>query len=400
MPAIPSLRQAWRGWLAAGVVLAFLIFVSRPLWLGPTAPAFAVKRSELVQTVVASGHVESPLRVDIGSQITGQVANVPVAEGETVKAGTLLIALDSSDEQAAVEQARATLAQAEAKLKQIRELSAPVARQALLQAEATLDNAQKQYDRTQDLAAKGFIGKSQLDDALRALDVARTQVATAALQLKSNRPDGSDYLIAQTNLQQARASLRSAEAKLAHTRIAAPADGTLISRNVERGDVVQPGKVLMVLSPSGRTQLVVQIDEKNLRYLSVGQRGLAAADAYPGRKFDVELAYINPGIDASRGSVEVKLNVSRPPDFLRQDMTVSVDIDALTLPIEAVHDAAGASPWVMLVVNGRTEKRRIKIGARGDTRLEIIDGLIEGDLVLPATGVGAPEGTRLRATAK
>lgn len=383
--------------LAGGYWLALLV-------LGPKVPAFAVMRSELVQTVVASGHVESPARVDISTQIIGQVSTVPVAEGQTVKVGERLIVLDDRDERAAAELARAAVKQAEARVRQIRELSRPVAEQAFAQAEANLGNVRKQYERTQELATKGFVGKSQLDDAQRNLQVATSQLETARLQVQSTRTDGTEFAIVQTSLQQAQASLQAAQAKLAHTTILAPVAGTLISRNVERGDVVQPGKVLMVLSPAGTTQLVVQIDEKNLRYLAAGQRALAAADAYPGKKFAVEVAYINPGIDATRGSVEVKLNVPSPPDFLKQDMTVSVDIEvarlanALSLPPEAIRDSAGNSPWVMLVADGHTQRRNVKLGVRGDTRVEILDGLTEDDLVVPAAGKTIATGARIRAS--
>jgi HlyD family secretion protein len=397
------LQWRWPLLALAGVVLAGGYWLA-PIVLGPKMQAFTVTRDELVQTVVASGRVESPSRVDISAQIIGQVSSVPVAEGQTVKAGERLIILDERDERAAADLAKAAVKQAEARLRQIRELSQPVAEQALAQAEANLGNVRKQYERTQELSTKGFVGKSQLDDAQRNLQVATSQLETARLQAQSTRADGTESAIAQTNLQQAQASLQEAQAKLGHTTILAPVAGTLISRNVERGDVVQPGKVLMVLSPAGTTQLVVQIDEKNLRYLAVGQRALAAADAYPGKKFPVEVAFINPGIDATRGSVEVKLNVSSPPDFLKQDMTVSVDIEvarlanALSLPPEAIRDSAGNLPWVMQVVDGHTQRRNVKLGVRGDTRVEILDGLTEGDLVVPAAGKAIAPGARIRAS--
>jgi HlyD family secretion protein len=402
--SVKLLRWRWPA-LTAIVLVAASSYWLVPKLLGPKVVGITVTREELVQTIVASGRVESPSRIDIGSQITGQVLKVPVAEGQTVKAGERLILLDDSDEKAAVNQANAAVKQAEVRLRQIRELSHPVAEQALAQAQANLGNVRKQYERTQELTAKGFVGKSQLDDAERNLQLANSQVETARLQAQSTRTEGTDFAIAQTNLMQARANLQATEARLGHTTISAPVAGTLISRNVERGDVVQPGKVLMVLSPAGITQIVVQIDEKNLRYLALGQRALAAADAYPGKKFPVEVAFINPGIDASRGSVEVKLNVPSPPDYLKQDMTVSVDIEvarlanALSLPAQAVHDAASNAPWVMLAIKEHAQKRSIKLGLRGDTRLEILEGLAEGDRVLATTGNAIAQGARVRASA-
>ena len=394
----------WRGpALALAAILAVAGYLLTPVLLGKKVAVFAVSRGELIQTVVASGRVETPARVEIGSQITGEVAAVPVAEGQTVKAGQSLIVLEDSDERAAYDQARATVAQAEAKLRQVSELQRPSAEQALAQAQATRANARAQHERSRDLAARGFVGKAQLDDAQRALDVAESQVRTAQLQLEAAQPGGSDTALARTALDQARASERVALAKLGHTVMKAPLDGTLIARSVERGDVVQPGKTLMVLSVAGRTLLTVQIDEKNLRHLKPGQRAFAAADAYPGQRFPAELVYINPGIDAQRGSVQVKLAVAEPPAFLRQDMTVSVDIEvarhagALSVTTEAVHDAASAAPWVMLVTDGRARRRAVRLGIRGDSRVEVAEGLAEGDLVLPASGVQVAEGARVRA---
>lgn len=405
-PAAKSRFGRRAGYAVLAVVAVAALLRWGPGWVfGPQTPAFAVARRDLVQTVVASGRVEAPLRVDVGSQITGEVVAVPVAEGQAVRAGDTLIALDDRDAQATLEQATAAVRQAEARLRQVTELSLPVAQQTLAQAEATASNAARQFERVRNLTAQGFVGQSQLDDAQRALDVAHSQVRSARLQLQSLAPGGSDRALAQTALAQAQASERVARARLEHTQIRAAVDGTLIARNVERGAVVQPGKALMVLSPAGRTQLVVQIDEKNLRYLQLGQHALAAADAYPGMRFAATLAYINPGVDATRGSVEVKLDVDAPPAFLRQDMTVSVDIEvarspgALSIETEAVRDAAGAAPWVMVVREGRAARRPVRLGVRGAMRTEVLDGLREGDLVLPATAAAVGEGQRVRAVA-
>jgi HlyD family secretion protein len=387
------------------LLLAVLGYFLVPLVLGVKVKAFQLQRGELIQTVVASGRIETPARVDVGSQIIGRVAAVPVKEGQTVKAGQLLIELEASDEKAALEQAAAAVRQAEVKLRQFHEQTQPMAEQALRQAQVTLLNIQKQYDRQRELVAQGFIGKAQLDDAQRNLDIAKSQYSSVQLQLQSTQPKGSDYQLASAALEQARANLHAAQARLDHSKITAVADGVLILRDVERGDTVQPGKVLMVLSPVGLTQLLVQIDEKNLRYLQLGQQALAQADAYPGQKFNAQVAFINPGINAQRGSVDVKLNVAEPPAFLKQDMTVSVEIevarrkDTLSLNVEAIRDAAGSEPWVMLAENGKAVQRKVKLGMPGDKNIEILSGLTECDLVLPATGIAVLEGNRVRAEA-
>jgi HlyD family secretion protein len=209
------------------------------------------------------------------------------------------------------------------------------------------------------------------------------------MQAATALPPGSDYAVALTALAQARASADAATSRLRYATIKAPVAGILIKRNVEPGDVVQPGKTLMTLSPEGQTQLVVQIDERNLKTLRVGQPAQASADAYADRCFAAELVYINPGIDAQRGSVEVKLAVPQPPDYLRQDMTVSVDImvasrqQALVVPLLAVHDAEGPKAWVLKAEHGGLVRQHVLLGLRSAGMAEVVEGLAPGDLVVP-----------------
>jgi len=372
-------------------------------WRGPRVETFSVEQSTLIQTVVASGKVMTPKRVEVGTQITGRVARIPVEEGQTVKAGQILIELEADETGAALAQANAAVGQAEARIRQLRKLGLPTAQQSVAQAQINLDHARRSYERTRQLHEKGFLGQAQLDDARKTLDVAESQLHTAQLQVETNQPQGSDMQLAEAALQQARANLKLAAAKEGYTTVRAPVDGTLIYRDVEQGNVVQPGKVLMQLAPTGLTQLVVQIDEKNLSLLTLGLKALGSADAYPDRKFDAVLSYINPSVDPQRGSVEVKLDVPNPPEYLRQDMTISADIEVarhdntLVLASETVHDIAKSEPWVFKAENGRLKRVPVKIGIRGEGKVEILQGLQAGDRVISAALAIYKDGQRIRA---
>jgi HlyD family secretion protein len=402
-------HQVWarRLWAHRWFVLCACLLVGFGGWqairviLGPGIVVDPVVRGNLVQTVVASGHVETPFRVEIGSQITGTVEEVLVQEGQQVAKGQPLVAIEASELKAAVVEAQGAVAQAEARLRQLRELTLPAARQTLAQAQATLLDAQQTYDRTAGLTKNGFATRASLDDAQKNLDVARTLVRAAELQVFTNSPDGSDYVMAETQLNQATANLDTARSRLSYATIVSPRGGVLISRNVERGTVVQPGKVLMVLAPAGDAQLVLQIDEKNLGLIAVGQKALASADAYPEKTFAAEVTYINPGIDITRASVEIKLTVPEPPNYLRQDMTVSVDIevgrrnDTLILPLRDIYDALTGSPWVMIVRDNRAHKQSVRLGLRGSTYIEILEGAAVGELAVPVTAL-VRTGQRIR----
>jgi HlyD family secretion protein len=395
-------------WSHRWFVLAVLLALGIGGWqggraiLGPAVVVDQARRGNLVETVVASGHVETPFRVEIGSQITGTVDDVLVQEGERVGKGQPLISLESRELKASVVQAQGAVAQAEARMRQLAELTLPSAREALAQAQANLLNAQQTYDRTSQLTKNGFATRAALDDAQKTLDVARTQARTAEFQVYTASPGGSDYVMAQTLLNQAHANLETAESRLGYATISAPRDGVLITRNVERGTVAQPGKALLVLAPAGEVQLVLQIDERNLGKISLGQKALASADAYPDRRFAAVVSYINPGIDITRASVEVKLTVTDPPDYLRQDMTVSVDIEvatknsAMVLPVRSVHDVLSGQPWVLGIKDGRAVKRPVRLGLRGNSHIEILDGLSDNEAAIPLNS-GVLTGQRVRA---
>ena len=393
-----------RSWpIALAAVFAVTVAAAGARWyVGPTIAVDIALRSDLVRTVVASGHVETPFRVEIASQITAMVAEVLVEEGQAVVAGQRLVLLVSRELEASLVLATAAVAQANARMRQLRELTLPAAQEALKQANATLANAETAFVRAKSLAASGYGTRATLDAAMKDRNVAQAQMRTAELQVFTSAPGGSDYVMAQTQLGQSEASANAAKARLDYATIVAPRAGVLIARNVERGTVVAPGKELLVLAPAGATQIVVQIDEKNLGLLEAGQTALVSADAYPDQRFDALLTFINPSVDINRASVEVKLTVATPPAYLRQDMTVSVDIevarsaDTVVVPARSVRGAQGKAPWVLEISGRSAVERPVRVGLRSADKVEILEGVAAGDRLVPASAE-IVAGQRLRA---
>src|SRR5512143_2652816 len=247
---VPSMLRAHRVAIATALVAVLLLAWAGPrLGRGPEGMVAVVGQRDFVRSVVASGRVETPHRVDIGTQIVGNVVKVPVAEGQSVVASQPLVVLDDTELRAAAAQADLAVVQAQARLRQLSEVQTPMAEQALRQAQINLDNARTQLNRQEDLFRQGFIGQAALDDARKAVDLADSQLRSASEQLRTLRTGGSDLALAQATLAQARARAEQAKARLGYALIRAPVAGVVISRGVEPGDVVQPGKVLMVLSP-------------------------------------------------------------------------------------------------------------------------------------------------------
>jgi HlyD family secretion protein len=309
--------------------------------------------------------------------------------------------LVSTELQSARRQAQQAVVQAQNRLRQMNELQGPVVQQTLRQAQASLDTAQANWQRNQALFDQGFIGQASLDESRKALALADAQVRAAQQQVTSTRAGGAEHSLALGAVAEAQANAEIVNAKARYAVIQAPANGQLIGRNVEVGDVVQAGKVLMTLSPEGAMQLVVQIDEKNLRLMALGQQALASADAYPQLLFKAQVVYINPGINAQTGAVEIKLDVLEPQQNLKQDMTVSVDLvvarkpQVLALQVGRVNEISGASPWVWLVQSGHVVRRPVRLGLRGGAWVEVLEGLREGDAVITSP-IALREGQRVR----
>ena len=387
--SIPS--GVYRG-LAALAVVGLIGYAAQAWWRGPLVELESVTRRDLVQTVVGSGRVESPNRVDIASQITATVASVPVQEGMAVRAGDVLISLSDADLQAAARQGELAVVQARARMRQLRDVQSPLAAQALRQADAQLDSARAGLRRSQALVQQGFIGQAALEDAAKAVELADAQRTTASLQLDSTRAAGSDFALAAGAVVEAQAAADVARARAAFALIRAPRDGLLISRHVEVGDVVQPGKVLMTLSPSGAVQLVLDVDEKNLRLIVLGQTAQVSADAFAQERFAATVSYINPGVNAQTGAVEVKLNVDHAPVYLRQDMTVSIDIEvarrpqALVLSSASIHGLDSGTPWCWVYAQGQARRTAITVGSRSEGLVEVLSGLAEGGRVILGAG--------------
>jgi HlyD family secretion protein len=327
---------------------------------------------------------------------------VHVREGQAVQAGDVLVELDSAQARAAVAEARAAVAQAQGRIDQLRRVNAVLTSQASRQAATALERAETEFERVSSLAAAGAVSKSALEDAQRAVDDALAAKSAADAQQEAATPTGVDTRVAEAALVETEARLTAAEARLAQTRLVAQQPGTILTRDVEPGDTVQPGTTLIEMAADGVTQLVIEPDERNLAWIRPGQMARASADAYADETFDAVVSYVAPAVDARRGSVEVRLDVPDPPAYLRPDMTVSVDLavarrqNVVTTPTEALRGPSSGDQFVWQVSNGRVSRRPVTVGLRGDGHSEIASGLEDGAEVVIDTSLTLRDGQHVR----
>jgi HlyD family secretion protein len=383
------MKRRWI-WIAGTLVVVAAAALAWFGLRGPQVAAIEIQYAPLVRSLQFSARVATLSRVDVGSTITARVAKVLVKEGAQVRQGDVLIQLESDELRAALAQAQASASQAEARLAGLRSTGRAAARAAVMQTDATLRTAQAELLRSQQLVAQGFISKSRLDEAQRVVDVARAQQTSARAQLQANADAGTDVVQAEAQLDQARAAITTAGARLAQTKVIAPADASVLTRQVEPGQIVQPGKALMSLALAGPTQLIAQADERFLEQLQTGQSTSVVADAFPDQRFSARVLSIAPAVDAQRGAIEVKFSLDKaPPAFLREDMTLSVEVvtakreRALVLPLGALRSqASSTSATVLIVQEGRAQVRQVRLGLRTLDAAEVLEGLAQGDIVL------------------
>ena len=398
----PSHRRHWWLGVVAAVVVVAGAYAGMQKWRGPLVPAVQVQTQPLLRTLQFSARVETRSRVGVGSTIVGRVDSVAVREGDTVQAGDVLVQLEQAELQAAVQQSQASLAQAQAQLANVRTNSRIGNQAQVAQAQASVTQAQSDWARNQQLVGQGFLSKAALDEKRKALDVATAQLQAAQAQAAASADGGAELKGAEAQVLQAQAALAAAQAKLAQTRILAPSAGKVLLRDVEPGQIVQTGTALLQLALQGPTLIVAQVDERFLDQLREGQSAQVVADAFAGQRLPAKVQSIAPGIDAQRGSVEVKLALDdAPPDFLREDMTLSVAVatgrkeQALVLPLQALQGAreGSAQAKVLVLDNGRAAARDVLVGLRTLEQAEITQGLQSGDTVLLPP---AQDGQRVR----
>jgi len=356
-------------------------------WQGPVVPSYTLSAMPLVQNVVATGRVATVSRAQVGSEISGVVLQRLVQEGDQVKPGDLLVVLKSDELLAQVRQA-------ELALTELASSRRPQAAAELASAKAQLEQASREATRRRNAEA-GILSREEVEQAVEAERVARNNYETA-------RVKAAALAAGQVEEASLREQLAVAQAQLAKTKIRAAVAGTVLTRDVEPGDLVQPGQTLFTIALTGNTEIRVPLDERNLPQLALQQNATVISDAYPDQSFPARINFIAPSIDPQRGTVEVRLTVNPVPDFLRQDMTVSVNVEtakrtrALAIPNDALSSIKGDKAVVLIVRAGKVQRQQITLGLRGLAMSEVKSGLSEGDQVLADGESSLEDGTRVR----
>lgn len=326
----------------------------------------AAENQELETTLELSGVLVPVQTVDISSKISGKVVSLGYNVGGAVKAGDILIQLDTDTLNAQLLQAEASLQSAEA--------AAESAGNQTSLARINLDAAQKLYDRTKVLSESGVVSQSQMDDITDKLNIAQNQFENAS---------GPAQAQAQAAISTARANIRNLQVQIDNATIRSPLDGILTTQSVNVGQVVSPGVAVISIVDISTLKLKSTVNQDLLPLLSVGQEMDITVDSYPDHKLNGIVSSIGP-IAVNTGEVfplEITINNnSSLTAGLSARAAMIIKIRGIVVPAASVVQGSGES--YVFVINGNTAaKRVVHVGLKNDKAAQILKGLNAGEQV-------------------
>jgi RND family efflux transporter MFP subunit len=322
--------------IAAVTVVAAL---AAAFWLTMPAEVAVVTptRGPAVQAVYATGSVEAPVTIPLAGRVSARLVQLYADEGDSVKSGQLLVRFEDTDLQ-----------------------------ETLRQAQAQEAYAKQEFDRIERLR--------------------KTGTATQA-----------DYDKAFSTWQAAQALTRQAAAQVSFLQLSSPADGRIIRRDGEIGQLIPANQTVLWIARNDPLRITSEVDEEDVSLVKPGQEVLIRADAFPGKVFHGRIQAVTPMGDATARTYRVRIEFTEDAPFMI-GMTAETNIiiaehkDALLLPLAALD---GDAVW--RVADGRLEKVPVTVGIRGTDKAEILSGLGEKDQVAARADGGLVAGARVRA---
>jgi len=370
-----------------------------------------VRQGAISSVVTATGTITAYRESKIGPKISGRCERIYAEEGDTIEKGQMLAQLDRSSLIIARNQAQAALVTAKATLNKV---LAGTRRELIEQAEAdfssakaNLDWAQKEFSRNEALYRRHVVSEKSLDSIKMQLQVAEAQYKKAEeyLQMAKRGSTHEDIEVARAQVAQAEVALNMAEQNLEDSVIAAPFPGVVLQRFKNEGEFITsiPDTPILHIADIHKVNIEVGIPEGKIQDLCLGQSAEIKVDGYPDELFQGKVSLIRPLIDSATRTFTVKLEVPNPDHRLKPGMYARVKITLLEkkgVPIisrDTILNKDGMS-YVMLVNNSKAREQAIKTGLAQGNRVEVIEGVSPGDLVIVSGHQGLKSGMPVKIT--
>ena len=319
-----------------------------------------VQEGPLFENLLVSGNLVSLPNQDakVGALVPGRIERVFVKEGDRVSAGQPLAQLENAPLRDQVRQAEAAVAQAR----------------------ANVENARIAAERNQRLLERGIAARKEIEDA-------KTQLA-----------------VNQAALSQAEAALAVARAQVARTTIRAPFAGTVIRRFLGIGDQVDGTGAQPVVEVANldALELLASVPGTRLNHIRTNDSFTFETPSVPGAKFSARVVAVLPAVDPATNSGAVRIRFDNAQHLLKLGMFLSVNLplkaasNALLVSRQAIYPDENGDPHVYKINGDEAEAVPVKLGATSSDKVEVLEGVQAGDVVVLNGGYGLPEKSRVR----
>jgi RND family efflux transporter MFP subunit len=371
-------------------VIALLLLTAGGLYFsGIIAPAVSIDvttvsqvyPSQSLSVLNASGYIVAQRKAAVASKVTGRLVEMHVEEGQKVKQGEVIARMENADVSAFRNQAAANVNTAKATLEQVK---------------ADRDNALKEYERSKELLAAGFVSRSDYE-------AVETRYRRALEGVKA----------AESAVQAGAAALQNADVGIDYTLIRAPFDAIVLTKNADVGDIVTPigaaanaKAAVVTIADMNSLQVEVDVSETSITAIRAGQPCDIQLDALPNQRFRGEVYTIVPTVDRSKAAVLVKVRFLDKDPRMLPDMSAKVSFLSRRLqpaemkPRLAANQSAlidkGNGTVVYLLDGNRIKETPVRVGPKLGEMTEILSGLKEGDRVAIKPSKGLKDGSRIK----
>jgi HlyD family secretion protein len=355
-----------------------------------------VERGVMVKSVVATGKVEPTTKIEIKSKANGIIKALNADIDLAVNEGDVLVELDKEQLAAALRGAQANLLAARASLEAA---EAQVQKNGVEAEGPDAEFARRAYDRARSLYAQNLIAQSALDDAHSLVDMADNRKRAAQSQLAVSRAKVAE---ARAQVAQAKAAADRSAEDVANATIRAPIRGTVLSRDVEIGSPVSSilnlganATLVMTLGDIAQVFVRGKVDEADIGRVRLGQAARIRVETFKDKTFNGRVTQISPmGVEKDNvTNFEVRVSIDNPGKELKANMTANAEIvleehpDSLIVPEAAItYDAQKHAFVEVLAPRSKTGTKKVpvKVGVGNGTKIQILDGVEQGDkVVLP-----------------
>lgn len=326
--------------------------------------------------LTSTGYVVAQTVAKIGVKSVGRVTKVGIHEGERTKAGQVLFELDSTDQKSAIAAAQAKVIGQRAR--------ANAARARAQVSRANVAEIKTQWERTKKLVATGALPPAQADDLLMRMKGLQAQVVAADADAGAADAEANALL----------AEVSALQTGIGNLTIAAPIDGTAVTKAVEVGDVVGPTSTLVELADFATLMVETDVPEGRLSLVKPGAPAEISLDAFPGKRFRGAVVEVNPRLNRSKATATVKVMFRDAVPEVLPEMAARVSFLTKALEVAELHEQPkkvvpsgaiverGGLKQVFVLENGTVRMVQVTLGAPFGAGFELIDGPSPGTRVV------------------